>query len=97
MSLPCDGWKNKAGTSDRTCTCGSWKQHWINYFDKEWPCVCAVKGCSNEATVGAHIYNSEVEGEKIAPMCASCNKKTGEFTLKGNTFLAPANKAESCG
>lgn len=28
MSVPCDGWKNKNGTSERSCKCGSWKTHW---------------------------------------------------------------------
>lgn len=97
MSLPCNGWKNKTGTSNRTCTCGSWKQHWINYTSKNWPSVCAVEGCNNNATVGAHIYNSNAEGEWIAPMCESCNKKTGEFALKNHTALVPANKAKTCG
>ena len=25
------GWKNKSGTKDRQCKCGSWKIHWMNY------------------------------------------------------------------
>lgn len=29
MGLTCKGWKNKNGTSERNCKCGSWKDHWI--------------------------------------------------------------------
>ena len=31
------GWKNKNGTSNRTCNCGSWKNHWINNSGEKWP------------------------------------------------------------
>ena len=59
------GWKNKKGTSIRFCNCGSWKQHWLNYSGITWPEVCSVEGCKNKPTLGAHIYNSEVSGEKL--------------------------------
>lgn len=96
MGLPCKGWKNKSGTSDRSCSCGSWKQHWINNSGKEWPTYCSVDGCSNRATLGAHIYNSNADGEWIAPMCESCNKINREFSLKGKITLVPANKSKTC-
>lgn len=35
MTVTCNGWKNKAGTQDRKCKCGSWKQHWINNSGKD--------------------------------------------------------------
>lgn len=42
MSITCNGWKNKVGTQDRECKCGSWKQHWINFSGKKWPEKCSV-------------------------------------------------------
>lgn len=96
MTLPCKGWKNKVGTSDRSCTCGSWKQHWKNISGEEWPTFCSVDGCYNKATLGAHIYNSNASGEWIAPMCDSCNKLSGEFSLKRETTLVPANQSKTC-
>ena len=96
MSLPADGWKNKKGTAERSCKCGSWKQHWINYLQEKWPSKCSVYGCNNPATLGAHIINSNVTSEYIAPMCDSCNKRNTEFRLKGDTLLAPANKQSTC-
>ena len=96
MALPCEGWKNKSGTAERSCLCGTWKQHWINNSGKTWPSTCSVAGCSNAATLGAHVYNADVTGEKIVPMCDSCNKRNDEFSLKGGVTLVTANKSKSC-
>ncbi len=96
MEVPCDGWKNKAGTGERTCSCGTWKQHWIKNCSKSWPSTCSVKDCTNSATLGAHVYNPDVTGERIVPMCDSCNKLESEFLLKGGVTLVPANKSKSC-
>lgn len=96
MSITAENWKNKKGTSSRSCNCGSWKQHWINQSSKSWPDRCSVKGCSNEATLGAHVINASVSGEKIVPACDSCNKLDNEFDLKAGVTLVSANKLETC-
>lgn len=97
MGLTNANWKNKEGTGSRDCKCGTWKQHWINHSGcVNWPQVCVVVGCSNTATVGAHIINSKETGEWIAPLCDQCNKRTTEFNLEGNIYLAPANQAHTC-
>ena len=95
MTLPNKGWKNKSGTANRSCSCGSWKNHWINNSEKAWPSECSVWGCTNKATLGAHVINSEVSGERIVPVCDSCNKLSGEFTL-GKATLVPAKKQTTC-
>lgn len=97
MGLPCDGWKNKVGTGERSCSCGTWSQHWINFSNKKWPKTCSVSGCSNEATLGAHVYNHNVSGERIVPMCNSCNKLKDEFSLKGGVTAVHANQSKTCG
>lgn len=97
MGVTCDGWKNKVGTGDRECKCGSWKQHWINNSGKAWPEKCSVAGCDNKPTLGAHVYNPDVIGEMIIPACDSCNKKTSEFSLKVGVTLVPASKQKTCG
>lgn len=94
---PCSGWKNKAGTGNRSCICGSWKNHWINFSDEPWPEKCSVSGCSNKATLGAHVYNPNVTGEHIVPMCDSCNKRIYSFSLKDGITLISANQSETCG
>ena len=96
MGFTANRWKNKKGTSDRECNCGSWKQHWINYSGKSWPKTCSISSCTNDATLGAHIYNKNVEGEKIVPACNSCNQIDSEFSLTGGITLVPANKSDTC-
>ena len=96
--LPREGWKNKNGTAERACNCGSWRDHWLKFSKAGmWPQICAVDGCNNIAEVGAHVYHPQVGGERIAPMCRSCNKAVDAFTLKGRTPLPLANVSETCG
>ena len=95
-SITANGWKNKSGTSGRSCSCGSWKNHWINNSSKSWPSSCSVSGCTNGATLGAHVINANVTGERIIPACDSCNKRSDEFDLKGNVTLVSANKQNTC-
>ena len=96
MGITATGWKNKNGTGDRTCKCGSWKQHWINASGKSWQAKCSVAGCNNSAVLGAHIINSEVSGEYIVPACDSCNKLKSAFALKPGVTLVSANKQNTC-
>lgn len=97
MTVTADGWKNKVGTKDRNCSCGDWKNHWIKFSSKAWPASCSVWGCNNKATLGAHVINPQVMGEHIVPMCDSCNKLGGSFSLKGGISIPSANRAQTCG
>ncbi|WP_413942926.1 hypothetical protein [Bdellovibrio sp. HCB-162] len=93
MGLSANGWKNKAGTGWKKCSpCKTWKDHWIKLANKVWPSECSVKGCSNSAELGAHVHHPEVEGERIVPMCNSCNglDENTEFSLKGGISLPSA-------
>lgn len=96
MSIPTTGWANKAGTALRNCKCGTWKNHWVKFANKIWPASCSVSGCNSAATLGAHVINSAVTGERIVPMCDSCNKLTGKFTLKTGITVPSANTQETC-
>lgn len=87
------GWKNRKGTSGKSCRCGTWSDHWINYSNKSWPGICSVSTCNNKATLGAHVYHSGASGDRIVPMCASCNAFDKEFDLKGNTSIPEAIKS----
>lgn len=96
MSLSASGWANKVGTTIRNhCSHGSWKQHWINTTGKNWPTTCSVSGCYNTADVGGHVYHGSYEGERIAPICSSCNKQVGKFSFKDGTSLPKAVR-DSC-
>lgn len=96
MNIPATDWKNKKGTSLRDCSCGTWSKHWIKYAKKAWPSVCSVYKCNNVPTLGAHIINSSVTGERIVPMCSSCNGLDETFTLKGGITVTSASPAETC-
>jgi hypothetical protein len=96
MTIPTTDWSNKGGTADRSCACGTWKQHWINFSQKTWPDQCSVSNCTSKPTLGGHVINSAVTGERIVPLCDSCNKLSGTFTLKGGVTVPSANKAETC-
>lgn len=98
MSLPTYGWKNKVGTAGRSCKCGSWKQHWINFSGEKWPTFCSVSGCREIAEVGAHIYNTSdsAHGEYIVPACKWCNARTSTFSLRADVVLVSANKQMTC-
>ena len=92
-----ENWKNKNGTGDRSCNCGSWEKHWINFSGEKWPDKCSVRGCTNKPTLGAHVIHSSVSGERIVPMCDSCNKNTKPFNLKASTAFADADTSKTCG
>lgn len=91
-------WKNKGGTSELSCSCGSWKRHWEKGARKHWPLLCSCSDCSNIATVGGHVVNA-FDGRSdvyIVPLCDNCNHRTDSFTLKNGTPVVPANKQETC-
>lgn len=96
MNVPTTGWSNKRGTSDRSCACGGWNKHWTKFSSKTWPSSCSVANCNNSPTLGAHVINAGVSGEKIVPMCDSCNKLSSTFTLKNDITVVNANKSETC-
>lgn len=95
MSLPVRYWKNIKGTSNRSCNCGSWKNHWEKYSSINWPKYCSVEGCNECAEVGAHVRNDVNCVNYIVPMCNSCNQKEGLFSLKNGTKLVPENKCKT--
>ena len=92
MSLTCNGWKNKNGTSERSCKCGSSKAILENNSLKPWPLCCCASDCNGTAEVGAHVINSNCSGEWIVPLCKACNNRTDTFSLKATSTLVPANK-----
>lgn len=98
MSLPTTGWKNKGGTAERSCKCGSWKEHWLRFTGEEWPSWCSVVGCLNTAEVGAHVINPASDIEWIVPFCKDCNGQptTTVFTLETGVNLVPANQSKTC-
>lgn len=88
--LPVVGWKNKSATNAIKRLPGEGRQYWLEYYKgTPWPAQCSEYYCDNVAIEGAHIYNEEISGEWIAPMCHLHNATTETFTLKHEIRLAP--------
>lgn len=98
MSAPVNGWSNVNGTSDRACKCGSWSKHWIkfNSANQSWPMQCSVDNCTSFPTLGGHVIHPDVSGERIVPMCNSCNGLSSKFNLKPSTQIPSANVSKTC-
>jgi len=90
--------KNLGNTSDHTCKCDSWLQHWEN-FSKHKSSECAVDGCNAKAEVGGHVQKIDENDAKwyIVPLCKPCNGRRGEeLDVEDSTHLVSANVSETC-
>ena len=67
---------------------GNWKEIWKKYSGtREWPKICRVLGCSNDAAVAAHIGINGNQRYYILPMCNTCSF-TGDNVIKVKTKSA---------
>lgn len=89
--------KNINGTSDTTCKCGSWIQHWRNYSGQT-ATECRAKGCSRNDLLGAHVQKDVNYDSSwyIVPFCGEHNSASGSVELVSGTQLVSANKSETC-
>lgn len=91
--------KGTSKTSPKCPNCGPWIKHWENVeLGKRGK--CSKKGCSNDATDGAHVRKADGSSQKryIIPLCGSCNVSVKTpFNTKAGTKLAWANVSETCG
>lgn len=91
--------RNINGTSDTTCRCGSWLNHWKNFSGQTLPSYCPANGCLNKDLLGAHVQKGgESLDQKwyIYPLCGSHNKHTGELQVSDGYKLVSANRKETC-
>ncbi len=91
--------QNLNGTGDISCHCSSWLDHWEKYNPSgRYALFCAARDCNNIAKVGAHVkkYRSADMHRYIVPLCHECNQRAGSIDI-GDTPLASANVAETCG
>ena len=92
---------NLNGSSDKSCSCGSWLKHWENYNSKgqRVPYLCPSCGLA-KVEVGAHVrkYGSLDNDTYIVPLCKGCNNQSSSISLDiGDCALAPASRANTCG
>jgi hypothetical protein len=71
---------NIDGTSDNTCGCGSWLDHWLNFSGQSLPRYCPETSCTNKPEVGAHVQKNSNSDKNwyIVPLCKGCNGKRSE-------------------
>lgn len=89
---------NINGTSDNTCECSSWLEHWKTFGGLYSVSMCAVEGCKEKAEVGAHVQKAGSDDWYIVPLCKSHNaERGGSISVADSTKLAPANVSQTCG
>jgi hypothetical protein len=89
--------KNLNGTSDKSCICGNWISHWVNYAQHNGVLMCSVIDCiSNDDVVGAHVKKMNTDLKHyIIPLCQSHNKSNSILEV-GNVRFVSANTSETC-
>jgi hypothetical protein len=91
---------NINGTSDRTCSCGTWLDHWKNFSGMRLPTCCPETFCVQEPEVGAHVQRDDATDKNwyIVPLCKKHNAETGKsITVSHSVGLVSANVKETCG
>jgi|AntAceMinimDraft_1070359.scaffolds.fasta_scaffold08600_5 hypothetical protein len=98
MVMTFKDWRNKSGTTDRDCRCGSWSQHWLNFSNTAWPGTCSVLGCKTWPGHGGHVYSNSDPNrhEFIVPLCAQHNGSDESFGLKLDREPVSANQRKTC-
>lgn len=91
--------RNLNGTTPYRCRCGSWLNHWKRFSGRQQANICRAKGCSNYATVGAHVqkYGYYDFSWYIVPFCYTHNMASSSIELINGTTLVSANKSLTCG
>ncbi len=89
--------KNIKGTSDNTCNCDSWLDHWKYFGGGALPSSCSNINCNSKPEVGAHIQkeNSYDTNWYIIPLCSGCNQLSEALEV-GSVILVSANTKETC-
>jgi hypothetical protein len=91
---------NINGTTDNTCKCGSWLEHWKKFGGQRLPMCCPEESCRQQPEVGAHAQKEgSTDGNwYIIPLCSVHNRETGKtLEVSDGIELASANVSETCG
>jgi len=91
---------NINGTSDNTCKCDSWLDHWKKFSGQSLSKYCSEVKCMQGPEVGAHVQKDSSSDTNwyIVPLCKTHNGETGKsLEISDNIKLASANVSETCG
>lgn len=92
--------KNINGTSNNSCKCGSWLNHWKKYSEQQLPSYCPESSCVEKPEVGAHVQKDSGGDSSwyIVPLCKIHNaKKDTTLTISDSVTLVSANVGNTCG
>ena len=92
--------RNINGTSQKTCKCGSWLNHWGNFSGQPVPSYCPEKSCTEKELVGAHVQQDSSDDNNwyIFPLCKKHNAATGQSLDVADTYKpVSANVSQTCG
>ena len=91
--------KNINGTTDNTCKCASWLDHWKKFAHESLPRFCSEEKCTGAPEVGAHVQKADSAGDAwyIVPLCKTHNAGTGESLTILDVELVSANVSQTCG
>jgi len=90
---------NVNGTSDSSCKCGSWLDHWKKFGGGSVPTYCPVEQCLEKDLVGAHVQKDSSTDKSwyIVPLCKKHNGETGKSLQIAAYALVSANVSQTCG
>jgi hypothetical protein len=92
--------KNINATSEDTCRCGSWLEHWKKFSGQALPTCCPEEKCPHKPEVGAFVQKDSHgdPGWYIVPLCKLHNELIGKSLILVDTVkLVSANAAGTCG
>lgn len=91
--------KNIEGTSDNTCKCNSWLDHWKKYGGGSILDYCSEAKCTKKPTHGAHVQKDSATDKSwyIIPLCDSHNRKSDTLSVVDSTKFVSANVSATCG
>jgi hypothetical protein len=92
--------KNINGTSQSSCSCGSWLDHWEKFSGQALPTFCSEEKCMKKPVVGAHVQkdDSDDKGWYIVPLCKTHNGETGKSLIISDFIIfVSANVSKTCG
>lgn len=91
---------NVNGTSDNSCKCSSWLEHWKRFGGGSIPPYCPEKTCVQSPEVGAHVQKdgSPDRAWYIIPLCKKHNGEAGKsLDVSDGITLVSANVDTTCG
>ena len=91
---------NVNGTSDNTCKCESWLEHWSKFGGGILPPSCREKVCTKNLEFGTRVQKDSFKdkGWYIVPLCKDHNGQTGKaLDIMDGTTLVSADVSQTCG